>query len=335
VPIAFPRGRLASLQELAAEVIERRGAAADNDALARDLLAGFYELCMRVGLDGVLVELGVAEVATLSDEPRFREPLVARLGNKTEFDARGPRNAKPKALADCLIAVLELTAADPADRTLTMTDALRGEVTRALAGVIDAELEPSALRAAIISTARAGCEEQHLKSFDKIAGQLDERGMRAPQQLRLPLDAVAAVQRLLAEARMTVVAKAANTAIDRAKHVLAAASPDAAARIDQAITHHLTPRAVAIQRLHDSRVPKAPGPIAQSVFDTLSELVSLAWPAAAQNVRPYAVSTTYAVGDVLEHPKFGIGTVKAIAIQRIDVEFPEGSFTLVHARGAK
>jgi hypothetical protein len=55
--IGFPRRHLSSLHELASQVLERRGADCAPATLARDLLAGFFDVCMRAGLDGVLVEL--------------------------------------------------------------------------------------------------------------------------------------------------------------------------------------------------------------------------------------------------------------------------------------
>jgi hypothetical protein len=47
-------------------------------------------------------------------------------------------------------------------------------------------------------------------------------------------------------------------------------------------------------------------------------------------VHPYAASRTFAVGDVIEHPKFGRGTVVSRVAQRIEVEFPDGKHTLAH-----
>ncbi len=320
-------------------MLESRGAGVENGTLARELLAGFYETCIRSGLDGVLTEieqafapLVVADELALADDPRLHGDLTARLGNKAEFDARGPRNAKPKQLADILIAVLALTPSDPPDRAVTLSNELRGEVVKALASVIDVQLGVPQIRESIITAARGQCEEHYHKSFDKIVAQLDERGMRAPQPLKIPLDAVQTVQRLLNQARATVVATAANAAIDRAKQVLAKAEPEAAERFDQPITHKLTPRQVAVQRVTDARAPKSPEPVVQSLLQTLTELSDLSWQIREEPAQPYSVSTTYAVGDVIDHPKFGRGTVKAIAIQRVDVQFADGVMTLVHAR---
>ncbi len=297
-------------------MLESRGAGVENGTLARELLAGFYETCIRSGLDGVLTEieqafapLVVADELALADDPRLHGDLTARLGNKAEFDARGPRNAKPKQLADILIAVLALTPSDPPDRAVTLSNELRGEVVKALASVIDVQLGVPQIRESIITAARGQCEEHYHKSFDKIVAQLDERGMRAPQPLKIPL-----------------------AAIDRAKQVLAKAEPEAAERFDQPITHKLTPRQVAVQRVTDARAPKSPEPVVQSLLQTLTELSDLSWQIREEPAQPYSVSTTYAVGDVIDHPKFGRGTVKAIAIQRVDVQFADGVMTLVHAR---
>lgn len=322
--IAFPRTRLASLTDLAAAVLERRGAAADNVTLARDALSGFADVCTRAGLDSVLTQVDV-------DDALLHEDLVARLGDKAQFDPRGPRNAKPKQLADCLVAVLQLEPVDPPERNLTLTAELRGEVVKALASVIDVELQPDKLRDTIIASGRAACDEAHLKSFDRSASKLDDK-LRVPQHLKIPLDGVQAVQRALSDARTKVVRAAVGAALDRAKATIAEHSREAAERFDAPVSHELTPRDIVVRRVLDPHSPRATDAVVQIIFETLSESAALVWPAPTVVAVPYAVSRTFLVGEVIEHPKFGRGTVKATAIQRMDVEFAEGTHTLVHAR---
>lgn len=48
--------------------------------------------------------------------------------------------------------------------------------------------------------------------------------------------------------------------------------------------------------------------------------------------RRYAVSETFAVGDAVEHPKFGIGVVTRVAGNKIDVDFDGELRTLIHGR---
>jgi hypothetical protein len=338
--ISLPRRHLASLEELATRVLESRSVGVENETLARDLLAGFFEVCVRAGLDGVLVALeqafpplAIADGLALAEETRLREELVGRLGNKAEFDPRGPRNAKPRQLAECLIASLSLELADPADRTITLTDELRAEVAAALTSVVATELAVPQVRETIIATGRGLCEEPYQKAYDRMSAELDERGMRLTRQLKLPLDAVQAVQRVLFEARTKVIENAARAAIDRAMPVLARGNPDAAARIDQPITHSLTPREVAIHRVCDARAPRAPEAVVLLLLESLGELAELVWSRPLQHARAYSPSTTFAVGELMDHPKFGRGTVKTTAIQRVEVEFAEGTHTLVHARG--
>ena len=55
--IEFPKRHLAVLQELASSVLDSRAIDCDSETLARDLLAGFYDFCLRWGLDRVLAEL--------------------------------------------------------------------------------------------------------------------------------------------------------------------------------------------------------------------------------------------------------------------------------------
>jgi hypothetical protein len=54
----------------------------------------------------------------------------------------------------------------------------------------------------------------------------------------------------------------------------------------------------------------------------------------SRQARRYSAKERFALGDVVEHPKFGAGTVIRMSTDgKIDVAFPEGSRTLVHARG--
>ena len=318
-------------------MLEKRALGCDSETLARDLLFGFYDVCMRSGLDGILSELEqafapleITDGQALAEEPRLREALVGKLA---DFDHGGPRNTKPQKLADALIASLGLTLTDAEDRTVTLDDDVRTQVMAALTAPIQTDLAVPRIREAIIAGARTRCEPAHLAAFDKHTAQLDESGMRVTRQLKLPLHAVQAVEHALFESRQAVVERAANVALDRAQQVLAKVAPDAAGRIDQPITHKLTPRDVAIRRANESRVPKVPARIAQSLFESLTELAHLAWRPLEQPVRPYAASQVFAVGDVVEHPKFGRGAVISSAAKRIEVEFESGKATLVHGHG--
>ncbi len=327
------------MQDLAARVLDSRAVGCDSETLAKDMLGGFVEVCMRAGLDGVLLKLSeavpdldISDGAALAEDPRFRPALAARLDNKAEFDAGGPRNAKPRQLAESLIATLGLTLTDEPDRSITLPDESRAQVLAALTNVADIELAAPLMRDTIIAKARAACEERYVQAFDKIAAQLDERGMRMLRQPKVALDAVQAVQQALFETRNAVIAKAAHAAIERATPVLGRASAEAAARIARPLTHKLTPRDVAIRRAQDSRVPKVPAAVALSLFESLTELCHLVWRPLDRPVRTYGASQTFAVGDLVEHPKFGRGSVLSADHQRIEVEFPEGKYTLVHAR---
>jgi len=329
---AFPRAHLVPLQEVAARILETRAIEGDPEQLARELFVGFHELCLRLGLDGVLDELALTDDADGTEHPQLRSALATRLGNKAEFDPRGPRNAKPKQIADAVVASLDLTVTDDPERTITLDDDVRRAVGSALSTVVEVELATTKIREDIIRRGRQACEERYLAAYDKITAQLDERGMRMVRQPKVALDAVQAIQQLLSDARYAAIEQGANAAIDRAKQVLAKASPEAAERIEQPITLKLTPRQVAIRRVADARASKVTAAIAQGLLDSLTELAHLAWRKQERAVRAYSASTTFSVGELLEHPKFGQGTVITVATQRIEVEFPEGKFTLVHAR---
>ena len=45
----------------------------------------------------------------------------------------------------------------------------------------------------------------------------------------------------------------------------------------------------------------------------------------------YAVKTTYAMGALIKHPKFGNGVVVGVEAQKIDVLFESGERKLAHA----
>ena len=320
------------MQELAARILETRAIEGDPEQLARELFVGFHELCLRLGLDGVLEDLGLTDDVDGTEHPQLRSALATRLGNKAEFDPRGPRNAKPKQLADAVVAALELTVTDDPPPTITLDDDVRRGFGAALLTVIEVELAIPKIREDIIRRGRQVCEERYLSAYDKITAQLDERGMRMVRQPKVPLDAVQAIQQLLFDARFAAIEQGAHAAIDRAKQVLAKASKEAAERIEKPITLKLTPRQVAIRRVADAHASKVPAAVAQGLHDALTELAHLAWRSQERAVREYAASATFAVGELLQHPKFGQGSVISVATQRIEVEFPEGKFTLVHAR---
>jgi hypothetical protein len=334
--IAFPRRHVDLLREQASRLLDSRKARTENASLARDLLTGFFDICMRTGLDRVLVELeqafpplDISDRAALHDHPTLVPAVTAQL-DTLDLDGGGPRNARPGQLVDSLVAALGLTLSDDGEPTITLDDKVRAEVAAALASVVNAELAVPRIRDTIIANARELCEPRYHAAFDKLAAQLDERGMRMMKQPKVPLDAVQAVQRHLADAREALIDRVARTAIDRAKAVIARVDADAAARIDRPVTHRLTPRDVAILRAADARVPRTPGAVVESLLDSLTDLARLAWRAPERQVRPYAANQTFAVGDVIEHPKFGRGSVLSCMAQRIEVEFPDGKHTLVH-----
>src|SRR5258705_6366797 len=237
--LEFPRTHVVFVRELSSRLLHSRKPGSDNEPLARELLAGFFHICMRFGLDRVLVELAaafpphdldIADGATLADHPSLRPALVAQLG-PIDLDDGGPRNAKPRQLADCVVAALGLTLADEADRTITLDDDVRTTVAAALAGAVDLELAVPQIRKTIIAQGRERCPEEFLGAFHRIAPQLDDRGTRMIKQPKLPLHAVQVVQRVLFDTRNAIVDRVARAAIDRATPVIAAASADAAARI--------------------------------------------------------------------------------------------------------
>jgi hypothetical protein len=341
MPVDFPRSRIAALQDHAVRLHESRKPGTSLASLARDLLLALFDVCAHAGLDRVLAELAQAfpsldptDRAAFATHEAVLRAVVAQL-ETIDLDGGGPRGAKPRQLADCVVAALGLTPVDESDRTITLDDAVRVDVARALAAVVDVELAAPKLRADIIADARARCDAGHHPAFERLAAQLDERGMQLVKQPKVPIDALHAVQHALFEARNAVIARVAGAALDRARDVLARADAEAHARIDQPITLRTTPREVAILRACDARVSKTPARVLHSLLESLTDLLRIAWRAPAQTALPYAASRTFVVGDVIDHPKFGRGKVIASVTKRIDVEFASGTYTLVHAPPSK
>ena len=341
MPLEFPRHQLGSLQQLGTRLLDSRKPGTPLESTARDLLDGFFELCMRTGLDRVLVELEqihapleLVDSSALTEHPTLFPALVAQLG-AIDLDGGGPRNAKPRQLADCVVAALGLVLVDEPDRTIELGGDVKTEVAAAIASVVNAELGVPQIRDTIIAMGRERCEERYHGAYSKIAAQLDERGMRLIKTPKVPLDAVQHIQRVLFETRTALFDRVGRAAIDRAKDIIARSSPEAAARIDAPITHKLTPRDVAIVRSSDARIPRMPAVIVESLLESMSEAARLTFRAAEKPVRRYAASQTFAVGDVLEHPKFGRGSVISSLPQRIEVEFADGKHTLVHVGAGK
>jgi hypothetical protein len=329
MPIELPQRQLGALQDVAARLFESRKTGGALEQLARDLLRGFFDVCTYAGLDNVLEELNVSDRTSLEDNEALFAALIGQL-QAGDLDGGGPRNAKPRQMADCVVAALGLTIVEEPDRSVTLGDDVRVAVAAAMADVVNTELAAPAVRAAIIAEARTRCEVSFHGSFDKIVAHLDDRGAHLLKQPKVPIDASQAVQRALTEARTAVIARIASAAIERAKEVVGRSDATLAARIDQPIALRSTPREVAILRACDPRVGMTQAKVMQSLLDSLTEVARITWRAPEQTVHTYGASKTFAIGDVIEHPKFGRGTVTGSLAQRIDVEFPDGMHTLVH-----
>jgi hypothetical protein len=337
--IRFPRRHLPPLLALASQVLERHGGGGAPATLARDLLGGFYDVCMRAGQDGVLVELAkafapleIADGSGLREHPRLHSALTAMVSDRARFAPGGPRNAMPAKLTDCLIAALTLELHDEPARSVTLSDELQRETATALTEVVNAELGAGQLRAVVAADGRSRVDQQHHGAFDRMVAQLDPRSARIPAQPKVPLHVVQAVQLAVLAARTALLARVANGAIDRAKAVLERGTPETAARIDQPVSHVVTPRDLAVRRVTELQIP-APDQVVRVLLTSLTEALELVWTAPTQIARPYGVSQTYAVGELIEHPTFGRGTVKVVTVKNVEVEFPDGPHTLVHARG--
>src|SRR5688500_7816256 len=113
--LEFPRPHVGSLVALGARLLDSRKPKTDNGAFARELLVGFYDVCVRAGLDRVLAELedahpplDIDDRTALADHPVYFPALVAQLA-ALDLDGGGPRNARQRQLADATLAALGLT----------------------------------------------------------------------------------------------------------------------------------------------------------------------------------------------------------------------------------
>lgn len=319
-----------ALQAVAARIMETTNLETDPPRFARELLDAFITVCMRTGQDGLLQELGLSD--DVEPSPELQAVVASKLATKATFDPRGPRNAKPKQAADCVSSALGLTVTDTVEPPLAIAGEVRAAIATAIATVLNRELGVPKIREDIIAWARTRCAEEHWPIFEKMVAVLDDRGVRPTKQVKVPLHVEQIVNAQLVQARVHVMTTALTAALARALPILAEANPEAAARIDQPISLRLTPRDVAIRRATDPHASVAPEAVARALLADLSETARLAWAAEEKTARPYGASTTFAVGDVIEHPKFGRGTVVSVAIQRVEVEFPTGKVALVHAR---
>jgi len=334
--IEFPQTQVAALHEVAARLYDKRRPGTELVSVARDLLRGFFDVCAFAGLDRVLAELAetfapldVLDRSALADHEAACAAVVAQLAT-SDLDGGGPRNAKPRQLADCTIAGLGLVVVNEPDRSISLGDEVRRAVVAAITSIVDVELAVPKFRDTIIAEARARCDDHFHAAFTKVTAQLDDRGLQLLKQPKVPIDAMQAIQRALYESRNAIVARVATSAIDQARAVIQRANADAAARIDQPITLRATPREVAIVRACDARTPKTPAAVVHTLVDGIAELARITWRVPEQPVHPYAASRTFAVGDLIDHPKFGRGSVVGCLAQRIDVEFADGKHTLVH-----
>src|SRR5664279_1804346 len=153
MPIELPQRQYVALQDVAARLFESRKTGGVLEQLARELLRGFFDVCTYAGLDNVLEELKVSERTAFEDDEIMFAALIAQL-QAIDLDGGGPRNAKPRQLAECVVAALG--------------DDVRVAVAAAIAGVVNTELAAPAIRDAIIAEARTRCEESFHGSFNKI-----------------------------------------------------------------------------------------------------------------------------------------------------------------------
>jgi hypothetical protein len=324
VAIPFPRSRISQLNDYAVRLLEHRKPGTDLSVLARELTEAFIDLCNRTGQDRALQGLDEDTV----DADAIQTDLVKRLG-AAGLDGGGPRGVRPQQCVDCVVGALALELTDDNVARTELGEDVRSAVLKAIAAAVEPAFTLPQLHDAIVADARARIGDAHPASVvDKIVKELDERAMRFVRTPKVPLDALQAATRAFADARAALITRVGNTALDRTKEILGRADDAAAARIDQPVTAVLTPRGVAIASAIDARVEKTGPAIVGALFSVLTDLANLTWRAADKVVRPYAASQNFAVGEHVEHPKFGEGTVTKSDGPRLELEFADGKKTL-------
>src|SRR6185295_1186733 len=118
MPVDFPRPRITALQDHAARLYDSRKPGTSLTSLGRDLLLALFDVCAHAGLDRVLDELAqafppldVTDRSALATHEVVLPAVVAQL-ETIDLDGGGPRGAKPRQLADCVVAALGLTPID-------------------------------------------------------------------------------------------------------------------------------------------------------------------------------------------------------------------------------
>src|SRR5207248_10601477 len=200
MPIDFPQRHAVALEELGARLIEKRPPGSDLKLLARELLRGFFDVCVLAGFDRVLADLAqayppldVADRTALEDHEALFAALNAQL-DAIDLDGGSPRNAKARQLANCVVAALGLTLVEEPDRSITLGDNVRTEVAAAIASVVDGELAGPKGREAIIAEARTRCDASFHAAFAKMVAQLDDRGVKLVKLPKVSIDAQHAVE---------------------------------------------------------------------------------------------------------------------------------------------
>ena len=112
--------------------------------------------------------------------------------------------------------------------------------------------------------------------------------------------------------------------------------PDADAPIEDGVFAGVGALAYAPQGSHPLFVGKQSGRVAKirvPITSAAPEVDALVTTAAPSTARPYSVSSTFALGDAIQHLKLGVGTVIRVGTEgKIDVRFADATRTLVHAK---
>src|SRR5689334_6193660 len=116
--VEFPQSQHAALRELAGRLLDSRKVGTGLASLARDLLVGFFDICTRSGLDRALAELSAEDRFALADRAEVSDALVRQL-EAIDIDGGAPRHAKPRQLADCVVAALGLAVVEEPDRSIS------------------------------------------------------------------------------------------------------------------------------------------------------------------------------------------------------------------------
>jgi hypothetical protein len=365
VSIPFPGRHKKLVEELAARcLIAQREKNHPDETLARDLLGGFYELCIDNGLEGILVAIHAALPHTLpaaptpkegsstglkalladarfvpenfSEHPKIKPALIEKLNG-----ARDGRT--PEGISELLVGFFSLDLRGQFGPAATsLPDAVRTAIATTSKSEFDRAFAPGQLRTSILKRLE-GERIGRTRAFKAMSPMVDERGGPPAyadvvfRHSELEAQQITNMFNSLDRGKALAVEEACRAATDHTKRILQESGvPEMAERIERAVSHRLTCFDVAVQRVIRQCDPVYdPAQVCTVFLESLSVLVPIEWQPpdpSANPLKAYGPTVKFAVGDRVGHKSFGEGVVVSCTDDRVIIDFSGERRTLVHGR---